>query len=179
MRVSWNSLGFLHLCARFGSSLRGYGRRHLFEMITGGILLVLTVWLLSSGLKVLSGYSKTVETPGHLIRLQIINGSGDKTAIATVTSRLDNYANTVFEIEIVAGENFEIRRAGRTVIVSRQEDLTMTNQLARILGIDPGTVFYRPLENNRSHISTTLILGKDFRDEVLTALSDKENTGKS
>lgn len=179
MIVSRNSPGFLHLCSRFGGSLRQYGRSHLFEVITGGILLVLTVWLLTSGLEVLRGYSKTIETPGHLIRLQIINGSGDKTAIATVTGHLDNYTNEAFEIEIVASENFAIRRAGRTVVVSRQEDLTVTNQLARIVGIDPGTVFYRPLENNRSHISTTLILGKDFRDEVLTALSDKEKTGKS
>ena len=179
MSVTGNRLDFFRNRIRLIDTLREFVKRHVFDIVITAVLLVTAGWLVSFGLQVFGGYSQMVEAPTHIIRLQIINGSGDRAAIAAVTHCLHELTDTDLGIEIVARESFAVKDAGRTMVVSREKDLTAANLLAMRLGLDPGTVFFKALEHNRELISATLILGRDFRDVVLTALPEKEKPGKS
>jgi hypothetical protein len=46
-------------------------------------------------------------------------------------------------------------------VISRQEDLTASRMLAVRLGLDPDQVEYRPLEDNRRLITSTLVVGSN------------------
>jgi len=139
------------------------------------IALVVTVTLvLSMTVRVTQGVSRTVPTPDHLIRLDVLNGCS-KAGIATTTARhLSGYADDVIEIVVVGTGDFDVRDVSKTFIISRDEDKTAAEHLARLLGIDESEVVFNPIVNNYRQISATLVLGEDFVVESLSELSDKE-----
>ena len=148
-------------------------KRVLTAVLAVALVITLTL-VLSLTVRVTQGVSRTVSTPEHLVRLDILNGCS-KAGIATLTARhLSGYADDVIEIAVVGTGDFDVRDVSKTFIISRDEDKTAAEHLAGLLGVDKSEVVYNPLANNYRQISATLVLGQDFAAESLSELSDKE-----
>lgn len=174
MFVSAMLTEFRFRCLRAGRTLRDLARRYRIEAVLAVILIAAAAYLISFGVRLSTGVSGTMPVPKYTARLQIVNGTDDPGALALVAERLNGYGDPDLEIEVVARENFDLRKIGQSIVVSRQEDLTVAGLLARRLGLPPGQVRYRPLENNRDHVSVTLVLGTDYGRLTLAGLSEEE-----
>lgn len=141
--------------------------------LAAAIVITLTL-VLSLTVRVTKGVSRTVQTPEHVIRLEILNGCSTA-GIAALTSRhLAGYSDGTIEIVVVGTGDFDIRDVKKTFIISRGEDKTAAEHLAGLLGIEKSEVVYNSLANNYRQISATLVLGENFVAESLAKLSDKE-----
>lgn len=132
------------------------------ELSIGLVLFVVIVYIASVTIKVTSGFSKTINSSKHQIRLQVLNGCGVRGAAGKLSDRLDRYFDNEIEIMIVDTDNFDLTEIRRTFLISRIEDKQASELLAEKLGLDPDDIKYRPMENNFRHVSVTLVLGTDF-----------------
>lgn len=132
------------------------------ELSIGLVLFVVIVYIASVTIKVTSGFSKTINSSKHQIRLQVLNGCGVRGAAGKLSDRLDGYFDNEIEIMIVDTDNFDLTEIRRTFLISRIEDKQASELLAEKLGLDPDDIKYRPMENNFRHVSVTLVLGTDF-----------------
>ncbi len=153
---------------------RKFGRSHAIELITGVILGFVIVYLVVFIIRVNSGFSRSIDTPSYVVRLQVVNGTAGKARSCELIDELATYRDTDLEIRIVARDEPDMREVPRSMVISRVANLSAARLLANKLGLDPGGVFYRPLEHNRDHVSVTLLLGQDYEKLVLSALSHKE-----
>jgi hypothetical protein len=160
--------------SHLGSSIKKLVREHVLEVVCAIILLVAGAYLLTVGVQLTSGVSMTVPTPDHVIRLQVVDGTGDGEMLDEVTARLAGYEDTDIEIEIAGKERLKLGEVEETVLISRDKDLTATRHLAAKLGMATDAVFYKPLEYNRDQVTATLILGLDRPDLVATLLATEE-----
>jgi hypothetical protein len=133
----------------------------------GSAMLIVLLYLLSSTLTVAGGISRVIDRPTYLVRLQVVNGSGVRSLTGEVTKRLSDYADSVLELRIVETVDFNLRELPRSFVISREQDKTAAALLAKKLGLDPSEVVYRPLEHNNRQVSTTLVLGKDYKSMKL------------
>jgi len=129
----------------------------------GSILLVLLLLLFSSTLKVAKGISRVIDTPAHLVRLQVVNGSDVEELMQEVVESLENFVDSTLEIRVVDTINFDIKSLPLSFVVSREKDKTAAVLLAEKLGLDPSKVVYKPLEHNNRQVSATLVLGEDYK----------------
>lgn len=138
------------------------------------VFVVTFTLVLSLTMRVTQGVSRTVPTPEHLVRLEILNGCS-KAGIAALTARhLSGYKDSELEILIVGTGDFDLRDVKKSFIISRDEDKVAAELLAKALGIDEAEVVYSPMANNYRQVSATLVLGEDFDAETLSQLSYKE-----
>ena len=165
---------FRRRCLKAARSFRDLVRRYRIEAVLAVILIAASGYLVSFGIRVSTGVSGTMPVPNHTARLQIVNGTGDRGVLKAVADQLNGHGDPDLEIKVVAREEFDLRKIGQSVVVSRQEDLTVAHLLARRLGLPPGQVCYRPLENNRDHVSVTLVLGTDYGRLTLAGVSKEE-----
>ncbi len=140
----------------------------------GVVFLVWLIYLLASTLRVTAGVSREVETPDHLLRLHVVNGSGQRGLEQKVAKVLANYADSELAVEIVETGTFESRHLSKTLVVAREPDRRAAILLAKRLHLDPSDVVYEPLEHNTRQISATLVLGEDFDITALQKGSEKE-----
>ena len=103
----------------------------------------------------------TVDTPAHVVRLHIVDGSDDEKALEAVQGYLEKIQDNELEIEIAAVEPSSAVEVEETLVISRQPDLTAAKLIARRLGLRSDRVFYKPLEHNLDQVTVTLILGHD------------------
>jgi len=145
---------------RTGSKHSRAGR--LLEVGIVAAFLLVMLYVASVFVRVSSGYSETVESPDYVVRLQVLNGCGVVGLAARVADRMADYRDSDMEIKVVDTDNFEIRKVAGTFLISRREDRRPAEMLAAKLGLDPGEVVFRPLVNDHSQVSATLVLGEDF-----------------
>jgi hypothetical protein len=146
----------------------------VLEVVIGTAFVVVLIYVISVTVKVTKGVSKTIETPGHAIRLQVLNGCGVRGLATKTADGLSGYRDSDIEIMVVDTDNFSVREVPRSFLISRDEDKTAAAILAQKLGLDVSEIVYRTLENNYRHVSVTLVLGKDHEDLRLTLESEKE-----
>lgn len=137
------------------------------------MLFVVVVYLVSVTVKISSGVSKTIDSPQHQVRLQVLNGCGERGAATKIADRLGNYHDDQIEIMIVDTDNFDLATIPTSFIISRVDDTKPAELLAELLGLDSDKIEYRPLENNFRHVSVTLVLGADY-EQVSFASGKKE-----
>ena len=133
----------------------------------GSALLIVLLYLLASTLTVAGGISRVLDRPTHLVRLQVVNGSGVEGLTREVAKRLSDYADSVLEVRVVDAVDFDLRGLPRSFIISREQDKTAAALLAKKLGLDPSEVVYRPLEHNSLQVSATLVIGKNYESMKL------------
>lgn len=150
-----------------------------FDLLLLGVIVFLGFQATSLALQVSGGYSATLPSPEWSVRLQVINGSTDETLLRRVVKELKECADEKLEIEIVETSSFERTSLPQTYIVSREKDLAATEQLAQRLGLDPDHISFEPLENNRKHITATLILGAESDKWLVARKSTQEEATRN
>ncbi len=143
-------------------------------LAAGIAALVGLLYLTFGTLRAAAGFSREVETPDHLVRLHIVNGSSIKGLGREVAGNLDGFVDKELEVEVVRTETFDMTNLPRTLVISRVADTRAARLLARRLGLDPSNVVFEPLEHNTELISATLVLGQDFDLEAMQTLLRKE-----
>jgi hypothetical protein len=128
----------------------------------GSAIVVVFLYLLTTTLRVAGGVTKVAHTPTHLIRLQVVNGSGVRGLERKVAKQLSDYTDSILTVHVVDTAVFGVTELPRSAVISRRRDKAAAVLLAERLGIDPDDVIYEPLEHNTRHVSATLLLGQDY-----------------
>ncbi len=148
-------------------------RRYL-DILLGVAFLVTLVLVVMVTVRISRGVTRTVQTPAHFIRLQVLNATNIANLDAKMAKYLDGYRNAEVEIRVVDKSNFDLRNVPRSFIIGRENDRAAAELLARTVGLDPSEVVYRPLEDNTRQVSATLVLGDDYQMVKLPSKSTKE-----
>jgi len=126
------------------------------------VFVVVLVYVISLSMRISRGVSRTLETPEHVVRLQILNGCGVTGLAAHVADGLADYADRDLEIKVVDTDNFDLSQVGESFVISRIEDNATAVLLAQKLGLHASEVPFKPLENNYRQVTATLVLGEDW-----------------
>jgi hypothetical protein len=129
----------------------------------GSVLLVGMLYLLSSTAQVVGGITEVVNTPKHLVRLQIVNGSSVEGLAQQVAGQLSGYLDSDLEIKVVDQADFKLRKLAKSFVISREQDKTASKILAEKINLNPAEVEFKPLEHNYRQVSATLVLGEDYK----------------
>ncbi|HOP07582.1 MAG TPA: LytR C-terminal domain-containing protein [candidate division Zixibacteria bacterium] len=147
----------------------------VLEVVIATAFILVVLYVASISIRVTGGVSKTLDSPDHTIRLQVLNGCGISGLASRTADMLADYADQDIEIKVVDTDNFEIRDVPKSMIISREENKRVATLLAAKLGISASEVVYRPLENNYKQVTVTLVLGADFESINLPLTAEKEN----
>lgn len=141
---------------------RGHPRlRRILDVALVVICLGALVYVVPVADEVIGGYSQVRPTPEHMVRLELVNASGDPNLGHRSLAAIQAAADRQLAIDVVEKRPFEAREIARSFVVSRVEDLSAARILADRLGLDSGDVGYKPLVNNQLQVTATLVLGSD------------------
>ncbi|UCE23729.1 MAG: LytR C-terminal domain-containing protein [Candidatus Zixiibacteriota bacterium] len=138
--------------------------------------LVTAILVLTLTVRVTRGVSRTVDTPAHLIRLELLNGCQKAGIARQAEQMLSGYSDNQLEIAVISTGDFDLKKVTKSFVISRDKDMTPSILLARLLGIDEAEVTYKPMGNNYRQVTATLVLGEDFAAGLISLpkLSNKE-----
>jgi hypothetical protein len=137
------------------------------------IFALVLIYGASFAIRITHGFSKTVEMPEYIIRLQILNGCGETGVAAKMAKDIPSRVKLPLEVSILEVGDFDSYDIRETLVISREKDMDQSKRFAEQLGIDSDKVLYRPLENNYRGITTTLVIGDDY--EMLLETEKQEN----
>lgn len=143
------------------------------EIIIAAVFGLVVLYVVSMSIRISRGVSRTIETPEHEIRLQVLNGCGINGLAAQVADAWSDYTDSDLHIVVVDTDNFDLHNVAESFIISRQENRTAARLLAERVGLNPDQVVYKPLENNYRDVTATLVLGMDWPEEA-AAQQNKE-----
>lgn len=135
--------------------------RRVYDSVLLTLVAVVTVYMLFLAVKVTRGYSQTQSGPEKVVRLQIVDGSGEAGMTRRAGEVLEEKSDSALAVEVVESKRFDRHKVTRSFLIAREEDRTGAELLAQRLGLDPDEVIYRPLANNRLFVTVTLVLGSD------------------
>ena len=144
------------------------------ELAIVAIFALVAIYAASFAIRITHGFSKTIEAPEYVIRLQILNGCGEDGAANRAAKALPGQIKLPLEVKVMDVDDFDSYDISETFIISRQEDTEAAEMLSEQLGFDSDKVIYQKMENNYRSISATLVLGKDYE---LTILKRSEKSG--
>ena len=150
------------------------GIKRTLEIILVLSLVVVGIYTVFFGTRMVSGVTRTVETAENTIRLQLINGSDDKEAGDKIASLIKDFSCGSMAIEIIEQNDFKKRDISNSIVISRDRDMRSAEYLSELVGLDPDDVVYRSLENNINLINVTLALGNDFTSIETAIMEMKE-----
>lgn len=134
-----------------------------YGMVLALVVLVVAVFYTGLyGVRLAFGLTLEDKPPEYTVRLQLINATDSDSIDPETIRRLRGSAERALDIKIVEETRFDLREVQKSFVLSRIPDLTAARLLARDLGLDPGAVRYRRLEDNRKLASASLIVGSDF-----------------
>ncbi len=136
------------------------------ELAIVAIFTLVAIYAASFAIRITHGFSKTIEAPEYVIRLQILNGCGEDGAANRVAGAIPGRTKLPLEVKVIDVDDFDSYDVAETFIISRQKDTEAAKLLAEQLGIDSDKVIYQKMENNYRRISATLVMGKDY--ELMT-----------
>jgi len=137
-------------------------RSRVLELLIAVLFVVVLVYVVSLSIRVSRGVSRTLESPAHVVRLQILNGCGINGLAARVADGLADYTDVDLVIKVVDTDNFNLSRVSETFVLSRLEDRSAATVLAQKLGLSADGITFKPLENNYRQVTATLVLGEDW-----------------
>ncbi len=147
----------------------------LLEFAIVALFALVIIYGASFAIRITRGFSQTIETPEHIVRLQVLNGCGTDGAASKVTRALPSLIKLPLDVKIVDVADFNSYDIAQSFVISRQDDLTAAEILARQLGLDAGNIEFEPIENNYKSITATLVVGQDFGTAILERLQNEEN----
>ncbi|RKX19140.1 MAG: hypothetical protein DRP51_07930 [Candidatus Zixiibacteriota bacterium] len=139
----------------------------LLELAIVAIFALVAIYAASFAIRITHGFSKTIDVPEYVIRLQILNGCGEDGAANRTARALPGRTRLPLEIKVIDVDDFDSYDVSETFIISRRKDTEAAKLLAEQLGLDSDKVIYQKMENNYRSISATLVLGKDYELTVL------------
>ncbi len=142
------------------------------ELAIVAIFALVAIYAASFAIRITHGFSKTIETPEYVIRLQILNGCGEDGAANRAAKALPGRIKLPLEVKVMDVDDFDSYEVAETFVISRLENTEAAKLLAEQLGFDTDKVIYQKLENNYRTVSATLVLGKDYE---LTVVKPSEN----
>ena len=142
--------------------------RRVFDSVLLTVLAVVVMYVVFLVIKVNRGYSQTQDVPDRMVRLQIVDSSGESGMTKRARQLLQASSDTEMAIEVVESKRFDQHQVMHSFMIAREEDRSTAEFLARRLGLDPDEVTYRPLVNNRLNVTVTLVLGSDGLPEMVT-----------
>ena len=143
------------------------GNSRFLELAIVAIFAMVAIYLASFAIRITHGFSNTIETPEHVIRLQILNGCGEDGIANKAAKLIPGSIKLPLEVKILDVDDFDSYDVESSFIISREKDLEASELLAEQLGLDQDKIVYQKLENNYRSISATLVIGKDYDNTVL------------
>lgn len=143
-------------------SFREKKSSRVLELAIIAIFALVFIYGASFAIRITHGFSKTVETPEHMIRLQILNGCGEVGAASKLAQKIQTLISLPLEVSILEVGDFDSYEVNETLVISREKNTSQSEAFAEQLGIETD-VLYKPIENNYRGITTTLVLGKDYK----------------
>ena len=114
------------------------------------------------GMEINRGVAKETELPDHVIRLEIVNASGDSALLNKVADYLDHQRSPLFEIVVVGKREMPRQTHASSFLIARDEPLEAAKLLGNWLKLDESAVMFKPIDINTKDVSITLVLGTDF-----------------
>jgi hypothetical protein len=122
-----------------------------------------------------AGISNEKAVPRYFATVEIVNASG----IAQVSSQVTDFINhnklADMEILISQAERLEYRNFEKTLVISREEDTELAEQVAAVLGLKKTDVVFRPPIEKDLSPKVTLVLGEDIRQLLNPQKQTKES----
>ncbi len=144
----------------------GLVSRALETLIVIGFALAV-VYAASFAAKVSHGVSKARPVPEISIRLQALNGCGERGSAGKVVEALKSKVKLPLEVSVVEVGNFTVYDIEKSFLISRTQQVEDAQMLADQLGLSRDDIVYSPLEDNYRSIQVTLVVGKDYRNKFL------------
>jgi LytR cell envelope-related transcriptional attenuator len=144
----------------------GLVSRALETLIVIGFALAV-VYAASFAAKVSNGVSKTRPVPEVSLRVQILNGCGERGSAGKVAEALKSKVQLPLEVSVVNVDNFTVYDIEKSFLISRTKHVEDTRLLADQLGLFRDDIIYAPLEDNYRSIQVTLVVGRDYEDKFL------------
>lgn len=166
---------------RVGRTSRAGRTGRAGRMVVGVILtLVLVVsagYLTVSAIRLANGITRTVPAPSRFMRLQVVDGTGgDRPAFTRIADNLVSLSDSVLDITVIDRVQFVTRRIERSLIISRDANVSSARMLADKLGLNPDEVEHVPLEMNSAQATVTLVIGQDLISSGKLFARTKEKT---
>lgn len=136
----------------------------LLEMAIVAIFALVLIYGASFAIRITHGFSRTVETPEYVVRLQVLNGCGIDGAAGHIAGNLSRKVKLPLEAAVLDIGDFSSYHVAETFLISRHENLKPVKILARQLGLPTDNITYRPIENNYQNLTATLVLGDDYKE---------------
>ena len=108
--------------------------------------------------------------PRYQVRLQIVNATGQRAIAKVVAQRISNYSDGLIEVRVVDTDDLNATRLPKSFVVTRDGSSESAAGLAHRVGILPEGITSRPLDHNNRQVTTTLVLGEDWRRLTLPNL---------
>lgn len=138
-------------------------RSRLLELLIAAVFVIVLVYVVSMSIRVSQGVSRTLQSPDHVVRLQILNGCGVISLASRLADGLSDCKDGDLEIRVVDTDNFTLSQVHRSFVISRLKDNSVATILAAKLGLPADDISYQPLENNYRQVSVTLVIGEDWQ----------------
>ncbi len=149
------------------TTARKKGNSRFLELAIVAIFALVAIYAASFAIRITHGFSKTIEAPEHVIRLQILNGCGEDGAANRAAKAVPGRVKLPLEVKVMDVDDFNSYNVAETFVISRQDDTEAAQLLAEQLGLDSDKVIFQEMENNYRTISATLVLGKDYELTIL------------
>ncbi len=143
------------------------GSSRFLELAIVAIFALVAIYTASFVIRITHGYSKTIEAPEYMVRLQILNGCGTKGVGNIAAKAIPSMIGLPLDVKILDIDNFDSYDVNECFIISRDNNSKAAELLASQLNINPGNIVYQELENNYRSITATLVLGKDYERTIL------------
>jgi hypothetical protein len=132
------------------------------ELAIVAIFALVAIYAASFVIRITHGYSKTIEGPEYIIRLQILNGCGTNGVASLAAKAIPGLIKLPLEVKIMDIDDFDSYDVDECLIISRDNNIIAAELLAAQLNINSDKI-----ENNYRSISATLVLGKNYRETIL------------
>ncbi len=154
--------------------MSGFPWRKVGDSVLVVAAIIVTIYTISVAAQALDSYTVVRNTPVSLIRLQVVDASGQKGLLAVALDDVRGLADESLAVKVVETTDFDLREVDQSYLVSRDEDCRAARILAERLGLDPDDVEYKPLTNNRRQVTATLILGMSGVKPATNELLEEE-----
>lgn len=142
------------------------------RLVLGVLALIGLVLVGTIAWRVTGSTTLTRPTPTYVVRLEIVNATGNAGSAAALARRLDGFRDADLNIVVVDTTALDVRPVAQSLVIARTDEPAARLICERLGIVLP--VEFRHLEYNRRQVSVTLVLGEDFRDLNDLTESEKE-----
>ena len=117
--------------------------------------------------------SHEIKLPTHIVRLQVLNVSSDKSAMRDLCQLLSDFQNEQLEFRIVDTSRIGRLAVSKSLVISREADMTAAVLTSELVGCSPSELEFKPMEFNTDLVTVTIVIGEDIdlqklRDNIIT-----------